>query len=158
MKSILATALALGLLTSAAFTADRPWTEEELTSGVRKIEVVRYAFSGQKMRLRQIYALDVDCTPMEWAFEIVKQPEHGTAEIVTTSFYPTYPKDNPRYRCNEQKIEGHALIYTPAKGYKGPDSFIYQEINGYGLAWETTYNFNVRSMPATTTGPKRKEA
>jgi hypothetical protein len=158
MKSILVSALVLGLLTSAAFTAEKPWTDEEQTSGVRKQEYVRYAFAGQQMRLRQIYALDIDCTPTEWAYEITKQPEHGTVEIITTSFYPTYPKDNPRFRCNEQKIEGHALIYTPAKGYKGPDSFVFQEINNSGFAWETTYTFNVRSAPATTTGPKRKDA
>jgi len=159
VKKLLLTTIALGLLTSVAFTAEyKPWTEEEQASGIRKLEVVRYAFAGQKMRLRQIYALDLDCTSTEWSFEIIKQPEHGTAEIVPQSFYPTYPKDNPRFRCNEQKIEGHVLIYTPNKGYKGPDSFVYQEINSYGLAWETTYNLNVRSVPATTIGPKRRDA
>jgi len=158
MKTLLFAALALGLLTSVAFTADKPWTEEELASGIRKAEALRYAFAGQKMKVRYLYALDLDCTSTEWAFEIIKQPEHGTVEIVTQSFFPMYPKDNPRSRCNEQKIDGHLIIYTPSKSYKGPDSFVLQEINGSGIAWETTYNFNVRSIPAVTTGPNRKDA
>ena len=47
MKRLLPAALALGLLSSAALTAEQ-WTEEEITSGVRKIEYVRYAFAARK--------------------------------------------------------------------------------------------------------------
>jgi hypothetical protein len=158
MKKLALAALAFGLFTSVAFTAEKPWTEEELASGVRKAEVVRYAFAGQKMKVRYLYALDIDCTNTEWAYEIIKHPEHGTVEMVTQSFFPMYPKENPRFRCNEQKIDGHVIIYTPNKNYKGPDTFVLQEINNFGIAWETTYNFNVKSVPATTTGPKRKDA
>jgi hypothetical protein len=158
MKKLALAVLALGLLTSAAFTAEKPWTEDEMSSGVRKADFVRYAFAGQKMKLRYVYAMDLDCSATEYAFEIAKQPEHGTAEIVTASFFPMYTKDNPRFRCNEQKIEGHLLVYTPSKNYKGPDSLIFREISNSGMAFETTYSFNVRSLPVTTTGPKRKDA
>jgi hypothetical protein len=158
MKRLLPAALALGLLSSAALTAEQ-WTEEEITSGVRKIEYVRYAFAGQKMNLQFLFAMNPDCSAVEgWAFEIVKQPEHGTAEIAPHIGFPTFPKENSRYKCNEHKVEGQMLTYKASAGYKGPDSFTYVEIAPSGYAFEKTYRFNVRSIPATTTGPKKRDA
>src|SRR5215813_2265221 len=151
-------ALAIVLLASTSVLAAEQWTEEEQTSGVKKVEYVRYAFAGQKMKLQLLSAMDMDCSIVEgWAFEIIKQPEHGTAEIVPHTAFPTYPKDNQRYRCNEHKVEGQMLTYKPNAGYKGPDSFTYLEIAPSGFAWEKTYRFNVRSLPATTTGPKKRD-
>ena len=76
-------ALAIVLLASTSVLAAEQWTEEEQTSGVKKVEYVRYAFAGQKMKLQLLSAMDMDCSIVEgWAFEIIKQPEHGTAEIV----------------------------------------------------------------------------
>src|SRR5215467_1260749 len=101
----------------------------------------------------------LDCSIVEgWAFEIIKQPEHGTAEIVPTTAFPTYPKENPRHKCNEHKIDALMLTYKPNTGYKGPDSFTYVEIAPSGYAFEKTYRFNVRAIPATTTGPKQRGA
>ena len=92
-------ALAIVLLASTSVLAAEQWTEEEQTSGVKKVEYVRYAFAGQKMKLQLLSAMDMDCSIVEgWAFEITKQPEHGTAEIVPTTAFPTYPKENPRHR------------------------------------------------------------
>ena len=51
MKRLLLAALALGLLSSTAIAAEQ-WTEEEQTSGVKKLEFVRYAFAGQRMTLQ----------------------------------------------------------------------------------------------------------
>jgi hypothetical protein len=126
---------------------------------VKKVEYVRYAFAGQKMKLQLLSAMDMDCSIIEgWAFEIIKQPEHGTAEIVPTTAFPTYPKENPRHKCNEHKIDALMLTYKPNTGYKGPDSFTYVEIAPSGYAFEKTYRFNVRAIPATTTGPKQRGA
>jgi len=159
MKRLLLATLTLGLLSSTALAADPQWSEEEVAAGVKKLEFVRYAFAGNKMKLQYLYAMDLDCSLMEgWAFEITKQPEHGNAEIVPQTFFPMYPKNNPRYRCNEHKIEGQMLTYKPAAGYKGPDSLTYVEISPSGLAWEKTFHFNVRSVPPSTTGPKQRGA
>ena len=73
-------ALAMVLLASTSVLAAEQWTDEEMTSGVRKIEYVRYAFAGQKMKLQFLTVMDLDCTVVDgWAFEIIKQPEHGVA-------------------------------------------------------------------------------
>src|SRR5215813_3213929 len=152
-------ALAMVLLASTSVLAAEQWTDDEMTSGVRKIEYVRYAFAGQKMKLQFLTVMDLDCTVVDgWAFEIIKQPEHGVAEISSTTAYPTYPKENPRAKCNEHKVETNVLTYKANAGYKGPDSFTYVEIAPSGYAFEKTYRFNVRAIPATTTGPKQRGA
>src|SRR5262245_46844861 len=82
MKRLLLTASIIGLLSSTALAADE-WTDEERQNGVKREEVIRYAFSGNKTIVAFYYALDIDCSPTEgWAYEIIKKPEHGIAELV----------------------------------------------------------------------------
>jgi len=154
---------AIGLVLLIVVTTRAPaaeeWTDQENVAGVKKVELVRYAIAGHKMTLAQFYALDLDCSVIEgYAAEIIKYPEHGTAAINPQTFFPTFAKSNPRYRCNEQKIDGYTLTYTPSTNYKGPDSLTYLYIIPSGLAWEKTFLFNVRAAPAATTGPKKKDA
>ena len=157
MKIIVAAAVAMGLVSSTALA--QQWTEEELHSGIKKSEFVRFAFAGVKMRIGNLYAVDLDCSVIPgWAFEISKQPEHGTAEITSSAFFPSFTKDSPRYRCNENKIDGLVLWYTPRANYKGPDILSLLKIGPTGLAFEETYNFNVRPAPMNLTGPKQKGA
>jgi len=113
----LLTAGAFGLLmallaSTSALAADPQWTEEEQAAGVKKLEFVRYAFAGKVQNLQLLYALNPDCSEVEgWEFEITKQPEHGVANIEPYSAFPFYPKDNPRYKCNEHKIQMQVLTY-----------------------------------------------
>jgi hypothetical protein len=139
--------LALALLAStSALAADPQWTEEEQAAGVKKLEFVRYAFAGKVQNLQLLYALNPDCSEVEgWEFEITKQPEHGVANIEPYSAFPLYPKDNPRYKCNEHKVQMQVLTYQAKEGYKGPDSLTYLEIGPSGIAWEKTFHFNVRA-------------
>jgi hypothetical protein len=157
MKRLLFAALALGLLSSAALAEE--WTDEERMSGVKKEEYVRYAFAGQKMQLYFLYAIEIDCSAVEgYVYEITKKPEHGIAELVPHTDFPIFPKNNPRAKCNEQKVDGYSLSYKANAGYKGPDSFTYVMIGPSGFAWERTYRFNVRELPASTSGPKKRGA
>jgi len=155
----LALALVLLASTSALAVGQQAWTDEEAAAGVKKEEMVRYAFAGTRMDLVFLYVMEQDCSVVDgWAFEIIKQPEHGTAEFKPHTGFPTWPKGNPRYKCNEQKVEGQLLTYKARAGYKGPDSFTYVMISPGGLAWERTYHFNVRPIPASTIGPKKRDA
>jgi hypothetical protein len=155
----LALAIVLLASTSAAAQSQLPWTEEELASGVRREDIVRYAFSGQKMNLTFLYALEADCSPIDgWEFEIIKQPEHGAAELKPHTGFASYPKGNVRTKCNEQKVEGFMLTYKADANYKGPDAFTYLMISPGGMAVERTYRFNVRALPATTSGKKQRGA
>ena len=98
LKSILlASAIALAVVGNAS-AAEKPWTDEEQAAGIRKLEFVRYAFAGKQQTIQLLYALNPDCSEVDgWVFEITKQPEHGVANVEPSSFFPIYPKDNPRY-------------------------------------------------------------
>jgi len=158
LKSMLFASVAM-LAVVASANADDTWTNEEILAGVKKQDVVRYAFAGNKMSLSNLFSMNMDCSIAEgWVYEIIKQPEHGTAEIVPTSIFPTWSKDNLRSKCNEHKVDAHVVTYTAKVGYKGPDRFTYVEIGPNGLAWETTFHLNVRPVPATSTGPKARDA
>jgi hypothetical protein len=146
LKSIFAaSAIALAVVGNAS-AAEKPWTDEEQAAGIRKLEFVRYAFAGKQQTIQLLYALNPDCSEVDgWVFEITKQPEHGVANVEPSSFFPIYPKDNPRYKCNEHKIQGQILTYQPKDGYKGQDTLVFLEIAPSGIAWEKTFHFNVRA-------------
>jgi len=146
LKSILlASAIALAVVGNAS-AADK-WTDEETSAGLKKVEHTRYALSGSPLRLQFLYALNPDCTFIDgYQFAIIKEPEHGTAEIVPHTAFPIFAKDNPRFKCNEQQIQGQALIYKPDDNYEGPDSFTFLNLTPSGFAQETTYTFNVRAF------------
>jgi hypothetical protein len=158
MKMILATALALGLLSSTALAAE--WTDEETAAGVKKEDFVRYAFAGRTMEVSYLYALDIDCTLIDgYAYEISQQPEHGVAELKSKTIFPAYEKKNPRSKCNDQKVDVQVLTYKANAGYKGPDKLTYTLILPSGLAYERTLTFNVRATPANIQGaPKQRGA
>jgi len=138
------------VLRSEAQAGDE-WTDEERAAGIKKEEFVRYAFAGNTMELMFLVALEIDCSVDEgWAYEIIKQPEHGIATLKPHTGFTYFAKSNPRHKCNEQKVEGQLLTYKPDAGYKGPDSLTYVSINSSGMAWERTYRFNVRALPAAT--------
>lgn len=152
-----AVALALALFSSTAIAEEL--SDEELMSGVKKQERVRYAFSGQKMRLASLYVAELDCSAMEGiSYEIIKKPEHGVAELVPQAFFPTFAKNGPLVKCNEKRVDGFALNYRPNAGYRGPDSLTYVVITPTGFAYEYAYRFNVRELPPSTLGPKKRGA
>jgi len=139
-------ALVIALLASTSVLAAEQWTDDEITSGIKKVDFVRFAPSGKTLNLRFLLALAPDCSVVDYEFTITKQAEHGKVEIVPHTNYPNYKKDNPRYKCNEQRFEGFMLTYKSQVGYSGPDSFTFLEISPSGLANEVTYHLNVRSF------------
>jgi len=151
-KFLASSACAIALLASPVMA--QKWTEEEIASGTKKQEFVRYAPSGKTMKIGHLYALEEDCSDAEFTYSIQKQAEHGKAEIVPASFHPTFGKENPRYKCNEQMIDGFLLTYTSKKDYTGPDSFTLLVVTSSGLAREETYTFNVRKFE---TPPAKKD-
>jgi hypothetical protein len=147
-RLVLTLAILAGAASAASAAADK-WTDEETSAGLKKVEQVRYALSGSLLRLRFLYALNLDCSPFEgYQFAIIKEPEHGTAEIVPYTAFPNFAKESSRFKCNERQIEGQALTYKPKDNYEGPDSFTFLELSPSGFATETTYTFNVRSFKA----------
>ena len=147
MKSILLASAITLVIVGNAYADDTKWSNEEATSGVKKIEYTRYAMSGKTLRVAFMYAINIDCSLAEgYYFEIAKEPEHGTAKIEPQTDFPSFAKDNPRFKCNTQQVEAPTLIYKPTDGYEGRDSFILFELWPSGVTREITYIFNVRSF------------
>jgi hypothetical protein len=51
------------------------------------------------------------------------EPDHGTIEIVPAQGFGSWPKENPRSKCNDKKLPGLNLNYKSAQGYHGSDAF-----------------------------------
>ncbi|HYT45638.1 MAG TPA: hypothetical protein VEP90_25155 [Methylomirabilota bacterium] len=141
---LLLAACAFGLLLSPAFGQE--WTPAETANGARKLEVIRHVPSGKPSTLRNMAWLDIDCSNVsdKWDVSISKQPQNGTIELAPSVFFPDYVKDNPRFKCNTNKVRGQALNYKSSPGYKGVDSFTLLIMYPNGFAEEMVYNINVR--------------
>jgi len=150
---LLASAVMLAVIGNVS--AAEKWTDEESAAGLKKTELTRYAFAGYKMNLAFLVSLNIDCSVVEiYQASIVKEPEHGTAEIAPHTDFASYAKENPRSKCNETKVAGEVLSYKAKDGYHGPDSLTVLEIFPSGFARETTFNLNVRAIkPTRSAGP-----
>jgi len=146
LKSILlASAIALAIVGNA--NAADPWTNEETSAGVKKVEYTRYAFDGRKINLQFMGTLNADCTqPEEYEASIITEPKHGVAELEPRTDFMNYAKDNPRAKCNETKYASLMLTYKAKDGYAGPDSVTVFEVFPSGLAREITFTLNVRAI------------
>jgi len=75
---------------------------------------------------------------------VAKQPENGAVETIPTTAFPTYAKDNIRYKCNEHKVKGVQVNYKSAEKYVGDDTFDLLILYPAGFAWEVHYDVSVR--------------
>ena len=54
-----------------------------------------------------------------------------------------YPKENPRWRCNDRKVKAQQVVYKPAVGYVGDDVFELQVLQTNGQVFEYVYHLKV---------------
>src|SRR5262249_6969370 len=136
MKNVLITALACGLLSSSAFAQE----------GMEKRQVTRVVASSKNQRIGFFTWLTPECVPGGELLEvrITKQPEHGTAETVTTTGFPNFPKENIRAKCNQHKVRGVQVNYKSAEKYVGDDALDLLILFPGGTAWESHYDISVR--------------
>jgi hypothetical protein len=121
--------------------SNRIWAAE----GLRREEATRVVASGTKEKIGGFTALNPDCTASgDGNVRVTKQPEHGTVEISPTSFYPGYPKENIRYKCNQHKVRGQQIHYKSAEKYVGDDTLDLLVLFPGGFARELHVTINVR--------------
>src|SRR5689334_23158397 len=87
---------------------------------------------------RESQALRSGAAGIEWA---TRSKQLTTA---TTSFWPGYPKENIRAKCNEHKVRGVQVNYKSAEKYVGDDAFDLLVLFPAGTAWEVHYDVSVR--------------
>ena len=86
------------------------------------VEIARSAASEQRVRIGFLANVDPDCTSTPFAnVRIVAPPQHGEATLSQDTGFTGYAKDNPRFECNQQRIDGTAVLYQSEAGYTGKD-------------------------------------
>jgi hypothetical protein len=144
MRKFLTTAAVLGLLVSPA--AARDWTKEETAAGLQKFEFSRYVPSGVERRLEFMYVLKPDCSSAgDIVVRKLREPEHGTIEIMPVDGVASYKADSKYFKCNDKSgVPGVALNYKSADDYVGADNFKVLVMYPAGLAREVLYKIIVR--------------
>jgi opacity protein-like surface antigen len=155
MKRFVFAALALALLSSPVSAAQwteeelknapEKWTPQEMTSGTKKYEFTRHVLSGSATNLVFLVPLNLSCgTRGGYEIQITKEPEHGTAEVVSaTEFYKAPPDNNTFAHCNGKKVNGIAVTYKSTNGYQGADDLEVLELGPLGFAVERIIHVNV---------------
>jgi hypothetical protein len=93
---------------------------------------------------------DVDCKADGLPdIRIGTMPSHGAAAIIRRDDYPGFPLSSPRAACNNRKIDGLALNYTPAADFTGDDFIAYSvKTNSEGeSAFKLTITVKAPSAP-----------
>jgi hypothetical protein len=104
----------------------------------------KFVASDSKSTIAFWTAVHLDCSPQPLAtIRITTKPSHGTFTIVPTESYPNYPAGDYA-KCNDRKISGNSIIYTPDAGYIGDDSADIFIIYSDGSAREVHYMLIVK--------------
>jgi dienelactone hydrolase len=86
--------------------------------------------AGATTTLAFAYGVNPDCSsrgvPKLW---VVQPPQHGTANVAPRTDFARFPSNNPLSACNTRKVPGIAVDYTPADGFAGSDTVVFEEIS-----------------------------
>jgi hypothetical protein len=105
-KLLLGVLLAGTLLAGTALAADLTAT----TQAGQEVVVARHA------------VLSRSCAVSTPSIDVTQQPAHGKVEI-RPNHYLVKTADNPS--CVGREIDGTAVVYIPAAGFTGTDSFVF---------------------------------
>ena len=80
------------------------YTPEERVTGIKKQEYTRYVLSGVTSTLGFLTHFTPSCgLRTDYENQIMKEPEHGTAELVPTTEVAILAKDSPFFHCSGKK-------------------------------------------------------
>ena len=152
MSKFLLTVCAFGLLLSSAFAQEKSLERlREERSHIFGIEgqenqtFTRTIASGTKQRMGFYASVNPDCSASgDINIRVTKQPEHGTTEIVAATSFPSFARENIRYRCNRHKVRGQQVNYKSAEKYIGTDTLELLVLFPGGFAREVHVNIDVR--------------
>ena len=107
--------------------------------------MARYVKSGSKTTLYFFVVAEPDCSPIDgYEVALTKHPTHGTVEFEPSKEFASWAKDNPRAKCNSQKIRGTDWVYSSEKGYRGKDEFEITIYDPWGKINQRHYVVDVR--------------
>ena len=75
---------------------------------------------------------------------MTKQPDHGAIETAAATDFPSFERENIRYRCNQQKVRGQQVNYKSTEKYTGSDTLELLVLFPGGFGEEVHINIDVR--------------
>ncbi|MBN9562155.1 MAG: ATP-dependent Clp protease proteolytic subunit [Alphaproteobacteria bacterium] len=101
--------------------------------------------AGTTLRLIFSYNVNPDCSSAGLStVRVTEQPMHGTAHAEKVKDFPSFPPSNIRWDCNEARVPGVALLYTPAPGFSGSDYLTFETISVEGVDREFRVSLTVK--------------
>jgi hypothetical protein len=150
MGKFLLAVCALGLLLSSAFAEEKSPEQrrEESNQSVERLPKVNWArivASGTNQRIGFFYAVNPDCSANgDVNIRVTKQPDHGAVETAAATDFPSFERENIRYRCNQQKVRGQQVNYKSTEKYTGSDTLELLVLFPGGFNEEVHINIDVR--------------
>ena len=105
----------------------------------------RSAVSGSTIRVDGFYNLDISCKNIGYAKLRVASPASGGIVFSKqeTSF-PSYDRDNSRFKCNQRRASTLGVYYASAPQFKGADTMDIEIYWTDGDVWKYKLNVTVR--------------
>jgi len=150
MSRFLLAVCACGLLLSPAFAEEKSpgQPREESNQSVQRLPKVNWArivASGTNQRIGFFYAVNPDCSANgDVNIRVTKQPDHGAVETAAATDFPSFERENIRYRCNQQKVRGQQVNYKSTEKYTGSDTLELLVLFPGGFNEEVHINIDVR--------------
>jgi hypothetical protein len=106
---------------------------------------VVFADRGAEVRAKHYRDVAEDCSNRGYAnVAIALEPRSGRIELRREGAVPSFAADNPRFKCNQRRVEGVGVYYIPNPGFVGGDRFTIEVIWADGGRWTEDFTIQVR--------------
>lgn len=107
--------------------------------------IQRAAYAGTRQRLDFLTTLRPDCSYMgPSTYHFVVRPQHGVVDFKQAEEPPAFLQSSIYFKCNDRRVRGVLLYYTPDRGYDGSDRFVMEWISPAGLLYNRQYDVIVK--------------
>jgi hypothetical protein len=107
--------------------------------------IERAAYAGSRQRLDFLTTLWPDCSYMgPSTYHFIVRPQHGVIDFKQAEEPPAYLQSSIYYKCNDHRVRGVMLYYTPNRGFDGADHFVMEWISPAGLLYRRQYEVVVK--------------
>jgi hypothetical protein len=108
-------------------------------------EISRVAVADQQLRVAFFYDLYPDCSLVGVpTVRVIDPPKNGRLNIENGPGFPSFPANNPRFKCNDQRVDGAVMSYMPNSGFTGGDMITVEAIYPDGSSRKRRYAIEVK--------------
>ncbi len=105
----------------------------------------RAAYAGTRQRLDFLTTLRPDCSYMGPSnYHFLMRPQHGLVEFKSAQEPPAFLQSSIFYKCNDHRVGGVMMYFTPDRSFSGNDRFVIEWISPAGLLYSRKYEVAVK--------------